>query len=141
MGWYTILNTDIVFCKETYATLEDVEDAIEEEESLVKSAERELLGLAVMTEPNKMLCLEDGVELFAEIENRVNMNIETIKESEIRLYKLNKLKSEWNDCHVEKNGKIVAKNPPEDYNPPYLCGDYIKGDRDEEEEEETIKNG
>lgn len=132
MSFYTVLNADIVFYKETYATLDDVEEAIEEEESIIKSAEKELLSLAVMTEPNKILCLEDGVELLAEIGNRVNMNIETIKESETKLYKLNKLKREWDECHVEKNGKIVAKNPPKNYNPPYLCGDYIEGDREEE---------
>lgn len=133
MGWYTVLNADITFCKETYATLDDVNEAIEEEESYIKAAEKELLGLAVMTEPNKMLCLEDGVELFAEIENRVNMSIETIKESQMRLYKLSLLKSEWEQCHTEKDGKIVAKNPPPEFNPPYLYGDYIKGDRDEQE--------
>ena len=59
MSRYTYLTYSREYCGDVFFTLMDVERAIEENEKVQNNCKQQLLSYALMTEPDKMLNLED----------------------------------------------------------------------------------
>ena len=139
MSSYTYHVTENVFPSVTFNNEYQVEEAIEEEERIAKENRDYLLTLVTMTEPNKMFDPENG-PIINQLITEFNNALSDYVSSSIMLADLRKLLNEWDECHTtikDENGKdiVVAKAPPKDFNPPYLSGDYVKTDRDNEYDE------
>ena len=138
MSFGTYFTTEHYFNRENYASILDVENAIDEDTDLIENIEQQLLSLAVMTEPSKIIPQEEGTDYLTSIPNKVKYLLDTYKSTVIHRSLLYKLKEEWDNCHteIEVNGKkrTVAKYPPET-GTEYLCGDYIETDKYPNEDE------
>lgn len=137
MSWGTEYIHNHYFSRETFDTLQKVEDAIEDDEEYLKQIEQQLISLALMTEPSKIIQLEDCTSYLTTIPNMVSEYLKEYRSTYFHKTLLMSLKSEWNDCHtkiqIEGKEENVAKCPPKGFNPPYLCGDFIKTNNIEEE--------
>lgn len=139
MSSYTLHVTENVFSSVTFDSKYQLEEAIEEQERIEKESRDYLLALVTMTEPNKMFDPENG-PIVNQLLEEFNNTLSDYASSSIMLSELRKLLNEWDECHTtikDKDGKdiVVAKAPPKDFNPPYLSGDYIRTDRDDEYDE------
>lgn len=140
MSWGTSYITEHYFSKETYNALYEVEQAIEEEGSLLKQLENQLTSLAVMTEPSKIIPTEEECDYSVVIPQMVNNILYEYQHTCIHKALLEHLKEEWDDCHVKvnRNGKekLVGKYPPDKFNPPYLFGDFVETDKQFDEQDD-----
>lgn len=136
MGWGTSHIKEVYFSKQTFKTIDNLDKAIEESKAAICAAKETLCKLATMTEPQKFLNPEEYgcSDIYSTIECLYKESIETLETELPYLANLESLKSDWNDVHTIKDGKVVAKNPPSEINTPYMYGDFIPGDRDEEED-------
>lgn len=128
MGWSTDLFCNIYFHKETYNTIYQVENRIEELEEAIKRYKEKLKSLAYITEPRKFCEPEDDASCW--LSGEVDQTIEFFEEDLIELYKLNLLKDNWDKCH---NDKGLAIPPPKDvhWDSAFLNGDFIETVKDE----------
>jgi hypothetical protein len=122
MSWYTNLFCNIEFSRETFNSIHDVYDRIEENEKYIEIAKNKLRTLAYITEPNKFCPSEEDPIIW--IENEMESAIETIEESNVELYKLHKLIDNWNKCHNEE-GLAIDKPKDLHYDTAYISGDFI----------------
>lgn len=139
MSVYTIHVTENMFSSATFDSKCQLEDAIEEEERIIKNNRDYLLALVTATEPNKMFDPKNG-PIINQLLEEFNNTLSDYVSSSILLSELRKLLNEWDECHTvvkDENGKdvVVAKAPPKGFNPPYLSGDYVRTDRDNEYDE------
>lgn len=139
MSSYTLHVTENVFSSVTFDNKYQLEEAIEEEERTIKANRDYLLALVTTTEPNKMFDPENG-PIINQLLEEFNNTLSDYASSSIMLSELRKLLNEWDECHTtikDENGKdiVVAKAPPKGFTPPYLSGDYIRTDRDDEYDE------
>lgn len=128
MGWQSDLFTNITFYKETYNTKYEVESKIEEINACIKTAEKELRDLAVMTEPDKMLKAQNSdpdETPYWRVTRAVEDNLELLNEYYIERYKLNMLLENWDKCHNEKG---LAIPPPNNvgWDAAYFDGDFVE---------------
>lgn len=133
MGWGIYLYPEIYYSKVDYRTKDDVLREIESVKNIISSLERKLEGLAMMTEPAKMMSKEDieeGVSPMFWIRNEVfNILSEdgSLKDYYYKLFKLEMLYDNWDAAHNENN---KAVHPPlGSFKWPrnvYMCGDYIE---------------
>lgn len=136
MGWGTSHIKEVYFSKQTFDNIDRLDEAIEESRTAIDAAKETLCRLATMTEPQKFLNPEEYgcSDIYSTIEHLYKESIETLEAELPYLANLESLKDDWDDVHTIKDGKTVAKNPPSEINVPYMYGDYIPGDRDEEED-------
>jgi len=118
------------FNRQTYDNLDSVLEAIEEEELIKENIEKELIGLSLMTEPKKMLNIDDMTDPINLITDKVNSLMEEYRGTVVQLYRLNTLKNNWDECHTkikDPSGKEVevAIHPPEGLKT-YMCGDFVR---------------
>lgn len=130
MSFETGLFAEEWFPRQTYDNLESVLEQISEEEQIKENIEKELVGLSLMTEPKKMLQIDEYTDPISAITTKVNQNLEQYQDTIVQLYKLNRLKSNWEESHTkikDPNGREVevAKNPPEDLEA-YMWGDFVR---------------
>jgi len=118
MSWGTILTTEIYFSKEHFNDLGQVETAIEEEEAIIERAKQSIMALAVMTEPQKMLTIEEGMSPLEAVQYLTEESFKSLEESLVRLTKLNYLKDNWKSCHNDK-GEPVPR-PEDQFGKSYL---------------------
>lgn len=106
MGWQTDVLTQVVFSKETYNSIYEVEDAIDEEDSLIKNLNEDLLTLAV-SRPADWLINNPDMDLLS-LKNDVRGKLELLEESIISRYKLRCLKENFDlrDGDFIKNKKV-----------------------------------
>lgn len=125
MGWQTDLFCTLTFNRQTYNSISEVDDRIAELTLYIKDLEGTLKDLAIMTEPNKLLSLEEGESALYHLQHRVKESLEGLEEYYIERWKLEILRENWNHCHNEEG---LAINPPEsiDWRTAYLDGDYVK---------------
>ena len=125
MGWQTDLFCNITFNRMTYNSISEVDDRIAELTLYIKNLEETLRDLALMTEPGKLLSLEDGESALYHLQRMVKESLEDLEEYYIERWKLEILRENWNQCH---NDEGLAINPPEniDWRTAYLDGDFIK---------------
>lgn len=130
MSFETSLFAAEWYPRQTYDNLESVLEQIGEEELIKENIEKELVGLALMTEPKKMLQIDEYTDPISAITEKVNQNLELYKDTIVQLYKLHRLESNWKESHTkikDPSGKEVevAKNPPENLEA-YMWGDYVR---------------
>lgn len=136
MGWGTSHIKEVYFSKQTFDNIDRLDEAIEESRAAINAAKETLCRLATMTEPQKFLKPEEYgcSDIYSTIEYLYKESIETLETELPYLANLESLKDDWDDVHTIKDGKVVAKNPPSEFRPPYMYGDFIPGDNDDEEE-------
>ena len=104
---------------------------------MIKFNEDKIRALAVMTEPSKMITLEDEYSSYLdEVLCRVNQALEELHEYYTDRNNLLLLIENWDNCHDDKG---LAIEPPEgiSWDKAYLYGDFVKsanGEADSEQE-------
>ena len=125
MSWQTDLFCSLTFNRETFNSLSGVEDKIDELTSYISDLKDTLRNLAMMTEPSKLLNLEEGESPMERISSMVKDILTDLEDYYIERWKLEILKDRWNDCHTEDG---LAIDPPEniDWRTAFLDGDFVK---------------
>ena len=125
MGWQTDLFCNLTYNRKTFNSLSEVDDEIADLTETIEYHEGVLKELAFMTEPNKLLHLEEDEDLIYKIRGMVKESLEELEESYIERWKLEILRENWKCCHNEKG---LAINPPECAVWPnaYIDGDFVK---------------
>lgn len=150
MGWGIYLYPEIYYSKVDYRTKEDVLNEIESIKKIIAMLERKLEGLAMMTEPAKMMSKEDieeGISPMEWVRHEVfqilGEDYSSLKDYYYELFKLELLYDHWDAAHNE-NGKAVAP-PKGSFKWPrvaYMGGDFVDAIYEElpieKESEETI---
>lgn len=128
MGWSTELFTTISFSRETFISLSDVKEKLEETKEMIDTYEGELRSLALITEPKKF-CDKDQDPLWY-MYNRVNDILSELNSLYIDRYKLGLLVLEWDNCHDEKGNAIT---PPDNikHNASFIDGDFINHSKED----------
>ena len=133
MSFGTSFIHETYFNRETFDTLDKVKTAIKEEKDYLDSIKDEILGYALMTEPNKMLKLDPDINPMEHITTKVKDLLNEYYASSNKLSELRDLEYEWDECHIKNDkGEIVAKSPKNYDDYPSLFGDFIKSDKSEE---------
>ena len=128
MGSGCTLRTNIYFSHKNYRSISEVEDEIKLQESFIANAEKDLMMLITMTEPDKFWRKDEaevGETPWIWMQNQAMQAIETIKEASDELSKLRTLYYEWDDCH-NKEGLAIEPHSGTSYDKPYFWGDWIK---------------
>lgn len=127
MGSGCTLRTNIYFSHKNYRSITEVEEEIKLHESFIANAEKDLMMLITMTEPDKFWRKDEaevGETPWIWMQNEAQRCLETIKESSEELSKLRTLLWEWSDCHDEK-GFAIEPFKGSGYDKPYFWGDWI----------------
>ena len=131
MGSGCTLRTNIYFSHKSYRSITEVEEDIKLQESFIVNAEKDLMMLITMTEPERFWRKDEadvGETPWIWMQNQATTAIETIKEATEELSKLRTLLYEWDDCH-NKEGLAVEPLPDDDHGShraTYFWGDWIK---------------
>ena len=124
------IQTDL-FCRlsffgATYNSLAEVERGIREASETIQEAKSEIRDLVMMTEPQKMLSVDSGDNVYDTIVERLNQCFETIINANDELFKLEHLKANWDACHDKDTGFAIPLPECIDYDAAFLEGDFIK---------------
>lgn len=124
------IQTDL-FCRlsffgATYNSLAEVERGIREASETIQEAKSEIRDLVMMTEPQKMLSVDSGDNVYDTIVERLNQCFETIINANDELFKLKHLKANWDVCHDAKTGLAIPLPECIDYDTAFLEGDFVK---------------
>ena len=128
MGSGCTLRTNIYFSHKNYKSISEVEEEIKLQESFIANAEKDLMMLITMTEPERFWRKDEaevGETPWIWMQNQAMQAIETIKEASEELSKLRTLLWEWSECHDEK-GFAIEPHEGTGYDKPYFWGDWIK---------------
>lgn len=126
MGWSTTLFCSIDFNRKSYNSLYEVEDDIKELKDILQSLKNDLRSYAIMTEPQKLLHVEDeNLSLMEHINFEVSDIFSRMEEYYFELFKLEYLRDNWENCHTKEG---LAIDIPEgiDWDSAYLEGDFVK---------------
>lgn len=125
MGWKTLLHTSISFNRKSYDDISLIDDDIELEKSLIERAEKELYMLSTMTDYAKLFSIEGYEQPFDVVRQKVEENIETIKDASVELYRLSLIKNAFENA---RNKDGVFKKTPDGFNwdDSYITGDCLK---------------
>ncbi len=131
MSWETRLFTNISYNRKTYNSIYEVDADIEACDRMIKYCKDQLLTLAVCTEPKKMI--DSDTDVLTWISTTVNNILEDLEEEYVTKFKLEILKSSWNECH---NVDGLAISPPDNihWNTSFLDGDFVKTDKPTDED-------
>ena len=124
------IQTDL-FCRlsffgATYNSLAEVERGIREASEAIQEAKSEIRDLVMMTEPQKMLSVDSGDNVYDTVVERLNQCFETIISANDELFKLEHLKANWDACHDAKTGLAIPLPEYIDYDAAFLEGDFVK---------------
>ena len=126
MSTQTNLFCRISFYGATYNSLAEVERGIREASESIQEAKIEIRDLVMMTEPQKMLSVDSGDNVYDTVVERLNQCFDTIIESNDELFKLEHLKENWDACHDKDTGFAIPLPECIDYDAAFLEGDFIK---------------
>lgn len=106
MGWQTDVLTQIVFNKETYNSVYEVENSIDEENTLITNLKEDLLALAV-SRPSDWLINNEDMDLSS-LKNDAKGKLELLEECIIKVYELECLKKNFDlrDGDFIKNDNV-----------------------------------
>lgn len=123
MSWSTELFCNISFKRESFNSIHEVQNRIDELERMISNIKSYIKNLVMITEPKKFI--DDEYDPVVYFTNECEAQFEELKEYTIELFKLNILLNEWSNCHNEKG---LAIYPPEniDSDTAYLCGDFVR---------------
>ena len=93
MGWQTDVLTQIVFNKENYNSVYEVENSIDEEKTLITNLKEDLLALAV-SRPSDWLINNEDMDLSS-LKNDAKGKLELLEECIIKVYELECLKKNF----------------------------------------------
>lgn len=127
MGSGCTLRTNIYFSHKTYRSISEVEEEIKLQESFIANAEKDLMMLITMTEPDKFWRKDEaevGETPWIWMQNEAQQCLETIKDASEELSKLRTLLWEWSECHDEE-GYAIEPFKGSGCNKPYFWGDWI----------------
>lgn len=127
MGSGCTLRTNIYFSHKSYRSITEVEEEIKLQESFIANAEKDLMMLITMTEPDKFWRKDEaevGETPWIWMQNQAMDAIETIKEATEELSKLRTLLWEWSECHDEE-GFAIEPFKGSGYDKSYFWGDWI----------------
>lgn len=127
MGSGCTLRTNIYFSHKNYRSISEVEEEIKLQESFIANAEKDLMMLITMTEPDRFWRKDEsevGETPWIWMQNEAQRCLETIKESSEELVKLRTLLWEWSECHDEE-GFAIEPFKGSGYDKPYFWGDWI----------------
>lgn len=130
MGWETCYIHEHCFSKKDFSSLESVKEEIDELENLKKQYQDNIVGLVIMTEPNKFFDTTE-VDLLTILTNKTNEYMKELISVSIELSILKDIERNWESIHeqVSINGKeyLVAKELPLPNIYPYafIRGDYV----------------
>lgn len=122
MAWHTDLMCDIEFNRETFNTINEVYNKIDEIESYIKTTKNTLRNLVVMTEPQKF-CPED-YDPLSWASGECEESLDLLEEYAIELYKLRLLLNNWDACHT-KDGLAIDFPEGIRYDSAFLQGDFV----------------
>lgn len=128
MGSGCTLRTNIYFSHKSYRSITEVEEEIKLQESFIANAEKDLMMLITMTEPDKFWRKDEaevGETPWIWMQNQAMQAIETIKEASEELSKLRTLLYCWDDCH-NKEGLAIEPPKGDSCSGDYFWGDWIK---------------
>jgi hypothetical protein len=128
MGSGCTLRTNIYFSHKNYKSITEVEEDIQLQESFIANAEKDLMMLITMTEPDRFWRKDEaevGETPWIWMQNQAMQAIETIKDASEELSKLRTLLWEWSECHNEE-GLAIEPVKGSHYSKPYFWGDWIK---------------
>lgn len=130
MSWGTYFTNTYEFHRETYTTLGEAQNALEDTTKRIQELRADLLSYAMMTEPNKFIDAEDPLY---EIKRKVNELCDELENESVKQYMLSELVEYWDECHITIDGEVYGMTPREEEGrnswngPRYYCdGDYIK---------------
>ena len=126
MSFQTDLFCRISFYGATYDSLAEVERGIREASEAIQEAKSEIRDLVMMTEPQKMMSVDSGDNVYDAVVERLNQCFETITEANDELFKLEHLRANWNACHDKDTGLAIPLPECIDYDAAYLEGDFVK---------------
>lgn len=116
----------ISFYGATYNSLAEVERGIREASEAIQEAKSGIRDLVMMTEPQKMLSVDSGDNVYDTVVERLNQCFDTIIEANDELFKLEHLRANWNACHDKDAGLAIPLPECIDYDAAYLEGDFVK---------------
>ena len=93
MGWQTDVLTQIVFNKENYNSVYEVENSIDEENTLITNLKEDLLALAV-SRPSDWLINNEDMDLSS-LKHDAKGKLELLEECIIKVYELECLKKNF----------------------------------------------
>ena len=126
MSIQTDLFCRITFFGATYNSLVEVERGIKEASEAIQEAKSEIRDLVMMTEPQKMLSVDSGDNVYDTVVERLNQCFDTIINANDELFKLEHLKSNWDACHDKDTGLAIPLPESIDFDAAYLEGDFVK---------------
>lgn len=119
MGWQTDVLTQIVFNKETYNSVYEVENSIDEENTLITNLKEDLLALAV-SRPSDWLINNEDMDLSS-LKNDAKGKLELLEECIIKVYELECLKKNFD----LRNGDFIKNDKVRHNVKQWLIDNYI----------------
>lgn len=121
MGCSTDALVHIRFSGETFDSLSDVEEYIDERKDEISRARDTLSQLAWMTEPKKFCEKEESPEFY--IKNNLDWALDQLEEAAIEKYKAQLVKNAWDHMHHENGGCLDTEESFDELQ--RLWGDFL----------------
>ena len=131
MGWETCYIHEHCFSKRDFSSLESVKEEIDELETLKKQCQDNIIGLVLMTEPNKFFDTTE-VDLLTILIGKTNKYMGELIGVSIELSILKDMERNWDFLHeqvsINEKEYLVAKEVPNSDIYPYafIRGDYVE---------------
>ena len=131
MSWETSYIHEHCFSRKDLSSLEAVKEEIDELEILRKQYQDNILGLVVMTEPNKFFDTTE-VDLITVLTNKTNEYLKELIGISIELSILKDMERNWESIHeqvsINEKEYLVAKEVPNPdiYPFAFIRGDYVE---------------
>lgn len=131
MGWETSYIHEHCFSKRDFSSLESVKEEIDELETLKKQCQDNIMGLVLMTEPNKFFDTTE-VDLLTILTGKTNEYMGELIGVSIELSILKDMERNWDFLHeqvsINEKEYLVAKEVPNSDIYPYafIRGDYVE---------------
>lgn len=131
MGWETCYIHEHCFSKKDFSSLEAIKEEINELETLKKQCQDNIMGLVLMTEPNKFFDTTE-VDLLTMLTGKTNEYMGKLIGVSIELSILKDMERNWDFLHeqvsINEKEYLVAKEVPNSDIYPYVFirGDYVE---------------
>lgn len=131
MGWETCYIHEHCFSKKDLSSLEAVKEEIDELEIFKKQCQDNIMGLVLMTEPNKFFDTTE-VDLLTMLTGKTNEYMGELIGVSIELSILKDMERNWDFLHeqvsINEKEYLVAKEVPNSDIYPYafIRGDYVE---------------
>lgn len=131
MGWETSYIHEHCFSRKDFSSLESIKEEIDELETLKKQCQDNILGLVLITEPDKFFDTTE-VDLLTILTGKTNEYLEELIGVSIELSILKDMERNWESIHeqvsINEKEYLVAKEVPNPdiYPFAFIRGDYVE---------------